>query len=122
MEEIMASTIRRRQEYAYHLRESAARYAGVETEKISDLKPLLKSDDLGVAGLRFIVEGRMKLSMLDWAMTREADSFIFSAPRHGIEYLWEILYADLLREHPDLALAEGEDVCKELLKLSQNSQ
>jgi hypothetical protein len=122
MEEILTSTIRRRHEYAHHLRESAARYAGVEREKMADLLPLLRNDDLEVAGLRFIVEGSMKSSMRDWAMTREADSFIFSASEHGIEYLGETLYADFLGEHPDLASAEGKNICEELLKLRQNSR
>lgn len=120
-EESCAFTLRRRHQYARDLRRSAAQFAGVEPHRMADPAPLLEKDDRQTGALRFLVEGPMRSSMLDWAMTREADSFIFTAAEQGIDSLGQMLRADLLKDHPELVSMQSEAFCQELAMLGRKA-
>jgi hypothetical protein len=116
--QIKSQSMARRRENAKSLRQACSRFAGMKEEEVADLMPYLERDDQKVSSLRYVVEVAMQESMNDWAMTRDADSLIFTSADQGVERLGELLLKDLLDDHPSLDTCDKEAFHFELRKLS----
>jgi hypothetical protein len=120
-DEVLSDTLTRRRRSAEALRRSAAEFGGIIEDRIPDLGQILQADDGVVAAFRYIAEEAMKADMREWTMTMEVDSFLFTSSDFGLERLGDLLLPGLKKDHPELSVLNGKELCTRLREFSLKS-